>query len=98
MSAQLHVIHTGPRRTLTLEASPGWMTDTARRCNPDSVDPDIFFSTDPQDQNAAKKLCRLCPFVDECADWADQHGERWGVWGGRVRSNSHHNERHQVAA
>jgi WhiB family transcriptional regulator, redox-sensing transcriptional regulator len=30
----------------------------------------------------AKLVCRTCPYVTECAEWAIGNGERWGIWGG----------------
>ncbi|MEU0017997.1 WhiB family transcriptional regulator [Streptomyces rochei] len=32
--------------------------------------------------NAARKVCAACPVAAQCADFAIQTGEKWGVWGG----------------
>ena len=70
---------------------PAWMTDPARGCYPGNVhDIDIWYSTDAGEQTLAKKICSRCPFKRQCADWAEQHNERWGIWGAVTRSNSHH--------
>jgi WhiB family redox-sensing transcriptional regulator len=34
------------------------------------------------DVRAAKRLCRDCPIVLRCAEWAIANGETWGIWGG----------------
>lgn len=46
---------------------------------------DAFFDGGPDRLAAAAMLCRRCPVRAECAAAADEQGERWGVWGGRVR-------------
>lgn len=30
----------------------------------------------------AKAVCRRCPVIDECAEWAFDNDERYGIWGG----------------
>lgn len=30
----------------------------------------------------AKRVCRGCPYIAGCAEWAISNNERWGVWGG----------------
>lgn len=34
-----------------------------------------------QEAEAAKRICRICPVVDECLQYALDHDERHGVWG-----------------
>lgn len=46
------------------------------------MDPDVFFPTDTAGVVAAKRICAGCPVRVECLEWALEHGERWGVWGG----------------
>jgi hypothetical protein len=88
MSAHLIAVQTGSRRTLVLETGPDWMTDPARGCYPGNVDDiDIFYSTDAGEQHRAKRICRRCPFTTECAEWACDNGEAFGVWGAIVWSN-----------
>ena len=50
-------------------------------------DPELFFpvgTTGPavQETAAAKRVCRRCPVVVECLDWALGTGQTAGVWGG----------------
>ncbi|MEV6028378.1 WhiB family transcriptional regulator [Streptomyces sp. NPDC052036] len=50
-------------------------------------DPDLFFpvgSTGPalEETAAAKRVCRRCPVIGECLDWALRSGQTAGVWGG----------------
>jgi WhiB family transcriptional regulator, redox-sensing transcriptional regulator len=30
----------------------------------------------------AKKICQQCPVMQECREWALEHKESYGVWGG----------------
>ncbi|MCG0066267.1 WhiB family transcriptional regulator [Streptomyces tricolor] len=32
--------------------------------------------------NEARRVCATCPVQTQCAAWAIETGERWGVWGG----------------
>jgi WhiB family redox-sensing transcriptional regulator len=34
-----------------------------------------------EQNNQAIKICRTCPVIDECLEWALHH-ERHGIWGG----------------
>lgn len=55
---------------------------------------------DAQTTRDAKKLCRGCEVIGECLDYAIEHRERFGVWGGRsererrklMRANGVHDE------
>jgi WhiB family transcriptional regulator, redox-sensing transcriptional regulator len=49
-----------------------------------SADPDIFFpdKSDGGAAAAAKAICRRCPVVIECGNWALETEQRYGVWGG----------------
>ena len=50
--------------------------------------PDAFFPEKdnlpgfPHDYRQAKELCRGCPILLQCADYAVTNRERFGVWGG----------------
>lgn len=51
------------------------------------VDPDLFFPVGTDGPALlqiieAKAMCRRCPVVSQCLDWALTHGENDGVWGG----------------
>ncbi|GGY77152.1 WhiB family transcriptional regulator [Streptomyces anulatus] len=50
-------------------------------------DPDLFFpigTTGPALAQAeeAKAVCRTCPVMEACLDWALESGQDHGVWGG----------------
>jgi WhiB family redox-sensing transcriptional regulator len=50
-------------------------------------DPDLFFpigSTGPAVVQAAraKQVCRQCPVIQDCLDWALSNYQDSGVWGG----------------
>ena len=51
-------------------------------------DPELWFSGNPFEQAAALAVCRQCPVIDECRQFAD-HNNRingyplQGIWGGR---------------
>lgn len=53
------------------------------------VDPELFFPIGGGDTSlaayrpdaVAREVCRSCPLMDPCADWAAATGQRWGIWG-----------------
>lgn len=50
-----------------------------------SADPEAFFAEFGDDPNLTKKakaICRTCPVITECADYAIAASEIYGVWGG----------------
>ena len=47
-----------------------------------TADPDVFFPASEGDTDAALRICRGCPVIDECRDWALDMRIRYGVWGG----------------
>ncbi|MFC9888180.1 WhiB family transcriptional regulator [Streptomyces pilosus] len=46
-------------------------------------DPELFFPLVETDAAAApaRTVCRRCPVLNDCRDWAVRHGETDGVWG-----------------
>jgi WhiB family redox-sensing transcriptional regulator len=58
------------------------------RCR--GVDADLFFGPPGNEtrgerlrrESVAKSLCRECPALLACRDYALEHGEVYGVWGG----------------
>lgn len=44
--------------------------------------PGAMYPTDGAGVEAAKAWCRACPVRDECLEWALEHNEVDGVWGG----------------
>ena len=47
----------------------------------------LFFSEELQDIAAAKRICALCPVMEECLTGALARREPWGVWGGQLFRN-----------
>jgi WhiB family transcriptional regulator, redox-sensing transcriptional regulator len=51
------------------------------------VDPELFFpigNTGPAllQIEEAKQVCRRCPVIESCLQWAVESGQDSGVWGG----------------
>ena len=44
---------------------------------------DWFFSKEPKEKYAAKNLCFQCPVRQQCLQWALEHRQIWGIWGGK---------------
>ena len=63
--------------TLRFEPQP-WITRAACR----DEDPDIFFPGRGESTAPAEYICHGCPVRIECLEWALDHGEKHGIWGG----------------
>jgi hypothetical protein len=59
---------------------PPFHADDRRACA-NLRDPDLMFSERESHVEKAKAICRLCPFQQECAAWALEHRQLYGVWG-----------------
>jgi WhiB family transcriptional regulator, redox-sensing transcriptional regulator len=46
------------------------------------TDPDSFFPEKGGSTREAKRVCRSCEVRAECLDYALEHDERFGIWGG----------------
>lgn len=55
---------------------PEWMSDPKRNCH--GVPGAMFFGSD----DAVEIVCKNCPFKRPCLEYAIEHNEEWGVWGG----------------
>ncbi|MEV5168234.1 WhiB family transcriptional regulator [Streptomyces werraensis] len=44
--------------------------------------PDAFFSDNSRERDAAVRMCRTCPLLEACAEYAIAEREPHGVWGG----------------
>lgn len=42
-----------------------------------------FFSKEPKEKYDAKNLCYSCPVRKQCIQWALEHRQIWGIWGGK---------------
>ena len=52
------------------------------RANCLGVDPDLFFPERGASTREAKGVCRGCEVRGECLEYALDHGEKFGIWGG----------------
>lgn len=46
------------------------------------TDPEAFFPEKGGSTREAKRVCRTCEVRAECLDYALEHDERFGIWGG----------------
>ncbi|WP_084074007.1 WhiB family transcriptional regulator [Demequina sp. NBRC 110052] len=46
------------------------------------TDPEAFFPEKGGSTREAKKVCASCDVRSECLDYALEHDERFGIWGG----------------
>lgn len=42
----------------------------------------LFFSSVPHEEQEAKRLCDVCPVMEECLDFAIRTRQPFGIWGG----------------
>ncbi len=68
---------------LTVQLTPeyeerAWMLDA--RCL--DADPEAFFPEKGGSTREAKRICAGCPVRAECLEYALEHDERFGIWGG----------------
>lgn len=60
------------------EGELGWQTEAL--CA--QTDPEAFFPEKGGSTRDAKKVCSSCTVRQECLDYALDHDERFGIWGG----------------
>jgi WhiB family redox-sensing transcriptional regulator len=46
------------------------------------TDPEAFFPEKGGSTREAKRVCRACEVRAECLEYALEHDERFGIWGG----------------
>lgn len=46
------------------------------------TDPEAFFPEKGGSTREAKRICKACPVRDDCLEFALEHDERFGIWGG----------------
>jgi WhiB family redox-sensing transcriptional regulator len=46
------------------------------------TDPEAFFPEKGGSTREAKRICTTCEVRDECLEYALEHDERFGIWGG----------------
>lgn len=63
---------------LAREADRSWMADALCR----NAEPDLWFPSAGLPSAWALEICCRCDVREQCANYADAHYERHGVWGG----------------
>jgi WhiB family redox-sensing transcriptional regulator len=59
-------------------AEPAWQD----RALCAQTDPEAFFPEKGGSTREAKRVCRSCEVRTECLEYALEHDERFGIWGG----------------
>lgn len=72
-----------------MKAERDWMIRAA--CRGD--EPEKWFPMKAAQAAEAKSLCRTCPAIDECSEYADKLDIKHGVWGGKFRGDGSTRER-----
>jgi WhiB family redox-sensing transcriptional regulator len=62
--------------------TPGWHEDAECSKPVNSEATDSFFANKPSQQYKALKICDMCPVKRDCAQWALEEKQIWGIWGG----------------
>ena len=57
---------------------PGWQ----ERALCAQTDPEAFFPEKGGSTREAKRICTTCEVRSECLEYALEHDERFGIWGG----------------
>lgn len=66
------------------EADRRWQTDAGCLDH----DPELFFAKEDTDGAAeALAICKACPVVDDCLEFALDTRQDYGVWGGMTENN-----------
>ena len=76
--------------------TPAWHRDAACRNHPN---PDLWFPGPGQTAKTEQALaiCRTCPVITACAEWADQHDPLYGTWAGITKQERDKNRGHAYA-
>lgn len=53
-----------------------------QHANCHGIDPDVFFPERGQDPKPILAICAACPVRDECLQYAIDHHQPDGIWGG----------------
>ncbi|MEE8667472.1 MAG: WhiB family transcriptional regulator [Bifidobacterium mongoliense] len=63
------------------------------------TDPEVFFPEKGGSTKDAKQVCSRCEVREQCLQWALEHDERFGIWGGMSeRERRRYNHEHGSAA
>ena len=77
------IVRTTYAPSADLPVNTDWRADSSCR----NEDPELFFpigNTGPAllQIEEAKAICRACPVMERCLQWALESGQEHGVWGG----------------
>ena len=64
--------------SLNFPSPPQWTDEAA--CA--EVDPSIFYPGDGARGTTAKRICAKCPMTEMCLEYALEHNDKYGVYGG----------------
>jgi WhiB family redox-sensing transcriptional regulator len=78
---ELRAVPDLPRTTPELEFAPG-SPEWHERALCAQTDPEAFFPEKGGSTREAKKVCLACDVRDRCLQYALEHDERFGIWGG----------------
>lgn len=78
-------------------------TDWRHRAACLAEDPELFFPVGDSDQaraqaEDAKQICRTCPAIERCVQWAIENRVETGVWGGLDENQLRNIRRHRNAS
>lgn len=71
-------------------AEPAWQD----RALCAQTDPEAFFPEKGGSTREAKRVCRSCEVRAECLEYALEHDERFGIWGGLSERERRRLKRH----
>ena len=60
------------------------------------TDPEAFFPEKGGSTREAKRICTGCEVRGECLEYALQHDERFGIWGGLSERERRRLKRHAI--
>lgn len=61
------------------------------------VDPELFYPEKGGSTAPAKGICGRCEVRDDCLQWALEHDERDGIWGGLSKTERRRLEKRRAA-
>lgn len=57
-----------------------WRTEAA--CRQGGYDPEIWYPLNVAESRLGVAICKICPVMQRCLEYAHAHRERYGTWGG----------------
>jgi WhiB family transcriptional regulator, redox-sensing transcriptional regulator len=88
----------GPLLAALDKAAKADEADWTERAVCAQTDPEAFFPEKGGSTREAKQVCKGCEVSDECLDYALDHDERFGIWGGLSERERRKLKRRTVAA